>query len=172
MSQVAGITLGITAVGLLLLLLYAVLRFSVVSSLRTKGARTRLRRPEPGGIAKVCGFSPPEELVDFYLRCPFVESMEFYLVDRSTAPVTCWAIGEFSPLTIQDVREQRAILGPKLKGIPIGSDMGKGGYYVSKNGAVMLFSPNVDQWTIQVAPNVKAFADFEPVDTPPVEPKN
>jgi len=85
-------------------LLGAITRFAIVSPAKTKASKSRLRRPEPEGI----------------------ESMEFYLVDRSRQPPATWPIGAFSPLTKADVREKMKI--SRVTGIPIADDLDKGMY--------------------------------------------
>jgi hypothetical protein len=151
-------------VAALMFLLFAIIRFSVVSPVKTRGWKGRLRYPKPEGIARVCGFPPPQELIDFYRQAPFIDSVEFYLVDHSREPVAAWSIGAFSPLTPLDVREQRKISG--VAGIPIADDLDKGTYFVASSGAVMLRSPNVPGGETEVATSITSFASFEARDRP------
>lgn len=152
--------LAIIFVGVLLVVLWAIMRFSIISPWKTKGAAGRLRSPEPAGVADLCGFPPPPELVELYLRAPFAERFEFELVDGGRQPPTSWPIGEFVPLTPLDVREARAVSGAK-DGIPIAYDLDKGTYLVLRNGAVVLRSPNVDEGEVMVASSAAALAAFE-----------
>jgi hypothetical protein len=109
---------ALVAVGLLLLLLGAIIRFSVISPRRTRGSRSRLRQPDAPGVADLCGFQPPADLVDLYRVTPFVERVEFQLVDERQSPPRRFDIGAFIPLTPRDVREARAVHGIR-DGIPI-----------------------------------------------------
>lgn len=167
MAQLVGTVVALALVAALMFLLYTIIRFSIVSPAKTRGWKGRLRHPEPEGIARVSGFPPPQELIDFYRQAPFIERVEFYLVDHSRKPVAAWSIGAFSPLTPLDVREQRKISG--VAGIPIAGDLDKGTYFVAISGAVMLCSPNVAGGEAEVAPSITSFAGFEARDRPPGE---
>jgi len=153
-----AVALGV--VGMLLLVLGAIVRFSIVSSVRTRGARGRLRRPDPAGVASICGFAPPPELVELFARAPYVERMEFALVD--SALQRRWTIGEFIPLTKRDVSEARVVHGVS-DGIPIADDGDKGAYIVLPNGAVIFRSPSASGGESIVAESVEALRSFKPL---------
>ena len=153
------IGVSIVLVAGLLGLLYAIVRFSIISPAKTRGAANRLRSPEVDGIQAIVGFAPSPELVGFYRQTPFIQSMEFYLVDRAKTPPAVWPIGAFSPLTPRDVRENRTVV--QVDGIPIADDMDKGMYYVTGSGAVRLRSPNVLANDVEVAPTIGSLLDFE-----------
>ena len=142
----------------LLAILSVIVRFSIVSPWKTRGAAKRLRTPQIDGIEHIVGFPPPPELLALY-QAPFIESMEFYLVDRSKAPPAIWPIGAFNPLTAQDVREQKKVV--EVDGIPIADDLDKGMYYVTRSGAVRLRSPDVPSNDVEVAPSVMTLLSFE-----------
>lgn len=103
---------------------------------------------------------PSHELIEFYRHATFVESTEFYLVDRSKDPPVTWFVGGFSPLTALDVREELKVSGI-VAGIPIGDDMDKGTYFVAADGSVRSDSPNVRGRVREVAPTLAIFARFE-----------
>lgn len=159
----AGVAVG--AVASLVLLLYAIIRFSIVSPRRTRGWKRRLRHPETEGVHGVSGFQPSPDLIAFYRQAPFIELVEFYLVDRSKKPAVEWPVGAFNPLTPVDVREQMKISG--VAGIPIADDLDKGTYFVTDTGAVMLHSPDVAGGVVEVAPSIAAFGRFEVSERPP-----
>jgi hypothetical protein len=141
-----------------LFLLYSIVRYSIISPWLTRGDRQRLRTPVVDGMEKACGFEPQAGLVRFYETCPFVERMEFYLVDRAAAPPASWEIGAFIPLHIKDIRESQKIM--RVPGIPIATDMDKGTYYIGSSGAVMLMSPNAAGGHVIVAPSIEHFSKF------------
>jgi hypothetical protein len=141
----------------LLLLVFA--RFSLVSSVRNRGSRSRLRTPDLEGVERECGFALPRELAQIYRDAPFIERLEFELVDTSRDPPPRWPIGRFNPLTAADVREWRSISG--VPGVPIADDMDKGVYFVNEAGAVLLASPNVAGRRLRVAATLQAFSTFE-----------
>lgn len=165
MGQFVGIVVAVALIASLMFLLYIIIRFSIVSPAKTRGTRTRLRHPKPDGIDAIAGFAPTQELIDFYRQIPFVESVEFYLVDRSKKPPVAWPIGAFNPLTARDAREKAKIWS--VAGIPIADDLNKGLYFVARSGAVFLRSPNVAGGEAEVAPSIRALASFEVRDKPP-----
>ena len=156
MTIVAAVLSAALVIGLLAV---AVVRFSIISPAKTRGATNRLRNPQPGGVEEICGFAPSPELLAFYKQAPFIESMEFHLVDRAKTPPAIWSIGAFSPLTPLDVREKRSLA--RVDGIPIADDLDKGMYYITKSGAVRLWSPNVPWNDVEVAPNITVLLGFE-----------
>lgn len=121
----------------LVALLIAIIRFSLISPRRVRGAEARLRHPEPRGIQALVGFEPPALLVEFFKNSRLVEETEFYLADNAVDPPKSWFIGGFTPLTRTDVAEQLKISGLS-RVIPIATDSGKGIYFVSSQGSVEL----------------------------------
>jgi hypothetical protein len=148
-------------IGGLLITLWGIIRFAIISPIKTKGARDRLRKPNISGVKALCGFEPSTELVDFYTNCKFTEKMEFSLEDQSQTPSKKWFIGEFFPLTALDVKENLII--SRVPGIPIADDMNKGTYFASKDGSIFLSSPN-EQQQLLVSTNIQAFSNFVPVE--------
>lgn len=163
MSQWLGSLLGWAVVGLLLLLLYRIIRMSLISPMKTKGARGRLRSPDAAAVARVVGFAPPPALVDLYRHSPLIDRQEFSLIDRSQEPPARWPIGEFIPLTAVDTTENVTVFG--VSGIPIADDLDKGVYFVERSGAVILFSPDLPQRHRPVAPDIGTFASFEAAES-------
>jgi hypothetical protein len=157
--------IGLLFLAFMIFLLVAFLRFTVVSDWRTRGAEGRLRYPAPSEVAGIVGFAPPADLVPFFEQAPFVERGEFQLVDRAHGAGRAWDISHFTPLTARDVRE--ALANCHLtQVIPIAWDMDKGVYVVTREGAVILDSPNVPGRQVQVAATVREFGRFEPRDMP------
>jgi hypothetical protein len=148
-----------------LFLIYSIVRYSIISPWLTRGDRQRLRTPVVDGVERACGFEPSTDLVRFYATCPFVERMEFYLVDRAATPPASWEMGAFIPLHIRDIRESQKIM--RVPGIPMATDMDKGTYYLDASGVVMLMSPNVAGGKIIVAPSIEALSRFSPQDDRP-----
>ena len=159
MTQVIAVVVLILLISAFLLVLGAIIRFSIISPIRTRGAKNRLRSPNLEGIEQLCGFAPPEDLVTLYRTAPFIESTEFDLVDPNRIPPKAWFIGIFNPLSLIDIREQRTIT--RVPGIPIAVDGERGQYYVSQTGAVLLRSPDKAGGDVEVASTIAAFATFE-----------
>ena len=160
MAEVLRTVVAVVFVGLLLLVLGTIVRFSIVSALRTRGAAGRLRQPDLQGVENLCGFRLPPELRDFYARSPLVGMSEFNLVDKRTAEPRTWFIGAFVPLTPVDVREARSI--SNAPGVPIADDGDKGVYYLTSSGTVRLQSPNLDEGDTLVAENIATFQGMTP----------
>lgn len=154
---------ALVAVGLMVLLLGAIIRFSVISPLRTRGNRARLRQPDADGVAEICGFQPPSDLVELYRTDPLVERVELQLVDERHRPARRFDVGAFIPLTPKDVREACAVHGVR-DGIPIADDGDKGTYVVLSRGAVVLRSPDVPGREVIVASSVSELMGFTPAD--------
>ena len=151
---------AVVAVAILLLVVGAIVRFSIVSSWRTRGAGDRLSRPDAEGVERVCGFPPPGDLVQMYREGSLTRLVEVALVDKTQQPNKTWFIGGFYPLTSQDVLERRKIHGITT-GIPIADDMDKGVYFVTREGRIMFRPPGRNPEEMEVAPSAEAFSRFE-----------
>jgi hypothetical protein len=160
MDSLLLIVVAVVAIATLLLLLGAIIRFSIVSSWRTRGGRDRLSQPDVVGVGRVCGFSVPEDLVQFYREGSLTRLVEFSLVDKSKEPNLTWSFGGFYPLTSQDVMEQRRIHGITA-GIPIADDMNKGVYFVNRDGRIMFRPPGRKRAETEVALSAEALSHFE-----------
>lgn len=155
-----NIIVAIIAFSLLLLLLLAIFRFSIVSSARMRGAGYRLTRPDAAGVERVCGFPPPSDLVQMYREGLLTRHVEVTLVDKTQQPNKMWFFGGFYPLTSQDVLEQRKVHGI-TSGIPIADDMDKGVYLVNRDGRVMFRPAGRNPKETEVAPSAEALSRFE-----------
>jgi len=153
-----GSLVTVVLIGFALMVLFAIVRFSIISPARTRGADRRLRHPQPDGIEQICSFSPSPGLVDFYRNADVIERTEFYFVDESKQPAAAWFIGGFTPLTPQDVRERVKIV--RVDGIPIADDLDKGVYYMTRDGTIRLRSPNTPLGDVEVARTIAEFARF------------
>ena len=60
------IVVSIVAIGVLVLVLDAIVRFSIVSPLRTRNMAARVHELELPGVEQACGFAPPADLVRLY----------------------------------------------------------------------------------------------------------
>jgi hypothetical protein len=154
------IIVAVLAVAILLLVLGAIVRFSIVSSWRTRGSSDRLSQLDAEGVERVCGFPVPEDLVELYREGSLTRLVEFSLVDRHQQPNKRWFFGGFYPLTSQDVLEQRKIHGITT-GIPIADDMDKGVYVVTREGTIMFRPPGRKHADTQVASSAEALSRFE-----------
>ncbi len=144
----------------LIAILWAIVRFSIVSPKRTAGAATRLRAPDLIGAAKAAGFHPPPEIEEFYLESPLVEMQECVLIDSSKQPPREWPLARFFPISEVDVAERLAVAG--LSGVlPIASDLEKGVFAISSNGTVELWTPGASWSTQKVASSILEFSRFE-----------
>lgn len=163
MDSMLPIVVAVVAAALLLLVLGAIVRFSIVSSWRTRGSGDRLSQPEPAGVERVCGFPVPPDLVQMYREGSLTRLVEFSLVDRSQKPNKTWFFGGFHPLTSQDVLEQRKLHGITT-GIPIADDMDKGVYFVTRDGRIMFRPSGRKPAETEVAPSAEALSRFEVAD--------
>jgi hypothetical protein len=161
------ILVAVVALAILLLVLGAIVRFSIVSSWRTRGARDRLGHPDAAGLERVFGFPPPADLVQMYREGSLTQLVEFWLVDKTQQPNKTWFFGGFYPLTTQDVLEQRKIHGITI-GIPIADDMDKGVYFVTRDGRIMFRPAGRKPDETEVAPSAEALSRFEVADEPAI----
>ncbi|WP_031370499.1 hypothetical protein [Lysobacter antibioticus] len=126
-----GYALCAVIVFALVFMLWAILRYSIVSPWMTRDSMAALRRPDLDGTGRLVGFALPIEAGDFYDAAPFLQRLEFVLVAPSGQR---WEIGRFYPLVPRHVRENRKVHG--TKNLPIASDQGKGVYVLLPGGAV------------------------------------
>jgi hypothetical protein len=156
-SAVIGNILALLIAGAAMLVLVAIVRFSIISGVKSRGAQTRLRSPQPEGVAEVCGFPPPPELVSLFREANFVTQTEFILLDTSQAPPRRWEIGSFIPLTRRDVREARLVHGIR-DGIPVATDLDKGSYVLLPDGRIVLRELATEAVVAKSAGDLRAFA--------------
>jgi hypothetical protein len=169
MESVKALLSGVLVIafaGALLFVLWGIIRFSVVSPFRTRGARDRMRRPDPDGIEGLVGFPVPAPLVGFYRSWPHLEKSEFFLVDPATG--RDWFIGGFQPLALVDAKEM--IAASRVPGLPIAGDMNKGVYFIDPAGQVELWSPNVPGGRALVANSIDELARFRVAEHEDIHP--
>ena len=152
MTYLSGLLAAVFVLGLLLVL-FGIVRWSIVSSIRTRGGAARLRRPDPDGVARLTGIPVERSLCEMYQADDRVSRESLVLVDGAGKE---WWVGAFFPLAVPDVSEWRKLT--RVTGIPIASDMLKGVYYVTATGAVRLQSPEGD---VEVARSIPEFRGFE-----------
>jgi hypothetical protein len=148
----------------LLYFLWIIIRFAFISDIKTKGAKQRLRIPDPDGVASICGFRPTRELVEFFQSADVIECLEFHLVDTRTTPPKGWFIGSFIPISPIDATEWRKIT--HLPGLPIADDCDGGVYYLANSGAIYLSAPKSHKTDLLVADTVEAFTKFSRMESP------
>ena len=92
-----GMLIGLLFLAFMAYLLVAILRFTIVSDRRTRGAEGRLRYPNATEVAGIVGFPPPADLVAFYERAPFLDRKEFQLVDPTQEATNVREFEGFEP---------------------------------------------------------------------------
>jgi hypothetical protein len=162
-KQIFAVALTVGLVAICLAVLWAIIRFSIISPRRTQGGQDRLRSPDPTGVARVTGTHLSDELVAFYRSSPVITRTEFRLVDSSQTPPRDWFIGCFVPLTALDSKEHRAI--SNVPGVPIATDLDGGYYYLDATNRILLRQPHTKS-DLLVAQTAAQFASYEPFDMP------
>lgn len=150
-----------------LFLLWVIIRFAIISPIRTRGAGRRLRKPQPTEVEKKWRVKLPSALARNFQEHPVIERGEVYL-----APVVSdrdgWLyIHSFIPLTVQDISEAKKSSG--VPGIPIALE-NKGTYYLPSSSLhgdggvpVILRMGKKDR---QVAASVEEFFGYAVTDWP------
>jgi hypothetical protein len=156
-----GIFFAFLFFGATILLLAAILRFSVVSAARTRGAEARLRNPDVDGVAEVCEFALSADLSALFREAPFITRTEFALVDNHHSPPRRWEVGGFIPLTKRDVKEARLVHRVR-DGIPIATDLTKGTYILCRDGRIVLRSAAGDKAVANSAVEFRTFTAEPP----------
>jgi hypothetical protein len=153
-----GFLVAIAFLGLMLLVLWSIVRFSIISPWLTRGADRLLRSPDIRGVERLCGFGLPDDLQRLFRSTAFVEMAEFSLVDPESRQAEVWQINGFIPLIPKSVREWQKIAA--CQEVPIATDYDKGVYVVDDVGRVLLRAPERGRAPILVAPSVQAFSRF------------
>lgn len=148
----------------LIYLLWIIIRFALISDIKTKGSERRLRAPDPEGVASVCGFHPTGELVEFFRSADVIECLEFHFVDTRSTPPKGWFIGSFIPMTPVDAKEWLKIT--RVPGLPIANDCDAGIYYLASSGAIYLSAPRRHETNLLVAETVETFTKFSRLESP------
>ena len=147
-----------------LYMLWMIVRYAIISDIKTRGARGRLRFPDPDGVAAVCGFRPSEDLVEFFKTSEAIDEVEFDFVDMRSSPTQGWFIGNFIPMTPTDTKEWRKASG--VPGLPIADNCDGGIYYLAESGGIYLSDPRNHKSDLLVAETAADFAKFSYLDTP------
>jgi len=116
---------GITIV--CLLLLWVIIRFAIISPMRTRGADRRLRKPQPKEVEAKWRVTLPPALAVLFREHPIVERSEFYLAPDPVDRDRLLYVYSFIPLTVLDISEAKKASG--VPGIPIALE-DKGSYYL------------------------------------------
>jgi hypothetical protein len=125
-NLIAIVAVGAITVGCLALL-WAIVRFSIISPMRTRGADRRLRKPQPQEVEAKWKVNLPSSLVPLFREHPIVEKSEFYLAPDASDRDRLLYVYSFIPLTVLDVSEAKKSSG--VPGIPIAFE-DKGTYYL------------------------------------------
>jgi hypothetical protein len=116
---------GITLFGLFML--GVIVRFAIISPMRTRGADRRLRKPEPEKVEAKWRIKLPPALARLFREHPIVEKSEFYLAPDVSDRERWLYVYCFVPLSVVDVSEAKKSSG--VPGIPIALES-KGTYYL------------------------------------------
>lgn len=117
---IGGLIIGCLA------LLWGIVRFAIISPMVARGAKGRLRNPQPTEVEAKWQVKLPSELADFFRQHPIIEKAEFYLAPDISNRDRWLYVYSFIPLTVVDVSEARKCSG--VPGIPIALG-GEGGTY-------------------------------------------
>jgi len=171
MRIIAAVILGSVLLIACTVTLYAIVRYSIISSWRTRGEEGRLRVPDLDGIKEQFGVELPQCLADHYRTSPWIERAHFQVVRYGERPEAhLWCIGAFIPLAVPDIREWLGITG--VDGIPIATTEGKGIYFVPSapppgedRHPVLLSRPGEKEAEIvRVADSIDEFFAFVPAE--------
>ena len=157
MQRVLGYLFAAGAITLLVAVLWAILRFSVLSPRRLRNAQLRLRFPKVAELSRWSGIAIPPALEAAYRTDSRIEKSEFALVDPCVVPPKRWEIGHFIPLSVSDAMEWQKISG--ATGVPIATDLGKGVYILRSSGSIVLVGGSSGAEAI-VAGSVAQFLGF------------
>jgi hypothetical protein len=165
MSERLGLFLAILLVAGCIAVLLAIIRFSIISSRRTRGAKGRLHRPNLAEVEAKWNIKLPAALEALYASA-LVESAEQYLAAPGADREHAWHFYKFIPLTVRDLSESLKIA--KVPGLPIAIDGDKGAYYLPfaqlKEGAtppVLLRTPDQKGQDVEIAASVEELMKFE-----------
>ena len=150
-----------------LTMLWVIVRFAIISPMRTRGADRRLRKPQPLEVEKKWRVTLPPALADLYRKHPVIEKAEFYLAPDVSDRDRWLYVYSFIPLTVVDISEAKKSSG--VPGIPIALE-NKGTYYLPSSALrgdgpvpVILRMHKKDK---QVAASVEEFFGYTATDWP------
>lgn len=163
-KEILYLVIGITIASGCIWLLWIMIRFAIISGIKTKGAAGRLRCPDPDGVTAICGFRPSAELIEFYRTSDLLDKHEFHFVDTRPSKPKGWFIGSFIPIAPVDTKEELKISG--VRGLPIADNCDGGVYYLSESGSIYLSDPRNHKSDLLVAETASDFVRFTYMDTP------
>jgi hypothetical protein len=170
LGATAGAIFAVAICVFLLFLLGVIVRFSIISSARTKGWQKRLRRPEISEVEAKWGVKLPQAMGTFF-RSEIVERSDFYLAPSGSKQSDWWYIERFVPLTRRDLSEWMKVTN--APGIPFAIDASKGTYYIpfeplrqNSTAPVLLRLPGRKREDRTVSSSFEDFAKFEPREAP------
>ena len=167
---IIGALLAVVVCLSLLLVLGAIIRFSLVGAARTKGWQARLRKPQRSEVEAKWHVKLPESL-ETYFRGEIVARSNFYLAPPGSKESEWWDVERFVPLTCRDLSEWRAATA--VPGLPIAIDGSKGTYYIPFEALrrhlsfpILLRLPGRKREDKSVATSFEEFMQFEPREVP------
>lgn len=169
-KQIFGWLIAVGIIFFCLVLLWALVRFSVISKWRTRGWQKRLRQPQVEIVAAHWQVRLPAALDSFYRNSDAIELEEFCLTRSVSPPAAKWFVHGFIPLTVVDLLEWIKITG--VPGLPIatGGEDGKSTYYLPfeslRHGfpTPVLIRSAGGLPDVEAAPTIEDFTQFQPID--------
>jgi hypothetical protein len=165
-QQMIGWIGSFVLVGGGLLLLRAILRFSIISPRRTRGWKNRLHQPNLPEVESTWKVQLPRSLESLF-QSNIVELSEVYLSPAGIGGSARWYVARFIPFTSRDLAEWIKITS--VPGFPLAIDGDEGVYYLSFDDlrdsqppAVLFRAPGMKQAT-EVARTIEDFMQFQPV---------
>jgi hypothetical protein len=144
--------------------LWAIIRFSIISPRRTRGWQQRLSKPNLAEVESKWDIRLPRSL-ELLFQSDLVRQTECYLAPPGGDETTRWYIAQFIPITSQDLSEWIKVT--RVPGIPIAIDGSKGTYYLpfsdlqhGKPPAVLLRPAGRNPMEKVIARTVDDFASF------------
>jgi hypothetical protein len=169
MSEALGGMLGLIFVIGGVVVLLAIVRFSIISPMLARNARGRLHKPDLPEFEAKWNVKLPAALEALYAS-ELMDSAEVYLGPLGANAKQSWHFYKFFPLTVRDLSEQLKIA--RVPGLPIASDGDKGIFYLpfaqlkdKTTVPVLLRTPN-EKGDVGMAASVEEFLKFERKEPP------
>ena len=148
------------------LVLWAIVRFSIVSPRRTRGWRDRLRKPNLSEVESQWNLRLPRSIESFF-HGDLVELSELYFSPPGADEVR-WYVAHVIPFTSRDLSEWSKIT--RVQGLPIAVDGSKGTYYLpfadlrQGKSTVLFRGAGKNQQDRQVATSIDLLKRFRPME--------
>ena len=165
LKQAFFMLLCVFVAGFCFVLLWASIRFGVISNQRTRGWQNRLRQPQLEEVAAHWNVTLPAALETFYRETSWIERGEFRLARSASPSESRWHVHSFIPLTVRDLKQWIAITDAPGLPLATGGDDGKSVFYLPFDAlrrdarAPVLMRP-AGLPVVEVACDIEAFARF------------